>query len=180
MEVDTVPFGAFRRSLVEEIGAFDETLLSNEDYEFNVRVRKSGHSVWFDPRIQSTYFARPTLRALSRQYWRYGYWKARMLLRYPETFRWRQLAGVFVLSWILLGISAIFFPIARGLLIIASVIYGIALVAAGVQAAWRQGNIMMILGVSMAIAVMHFSWGTGFLWSVVTSVRSNYRSAGNN
>lgn len=171
-KVDTVPFGAFRRSLVEQIGAFDETLLSNEDYEFNARVRKSGYSVWFDPKIKSTYYARPTLRTLSRQYWRYGYWKARMLLRYPETFRWRQLAGVFVLSWFVLGIAAIFFPIARWLLIIESVIYSVALVAAGVQAAWGQRNISMILGVPLAIAVMHFSWGTGFLWSVVTSVRS--------
>jgi hypothetical protein len=32
--VDTAPFGAFRRSLVERVGYFDETLLTNEDYEF--------------------------------------------------------------------------------------------------------------------------------------------------
>jgi hypothetical protein len=29
--VDTVPFGCFRRALVERIGKFDETLLTNED-----------------------------------------------------------------------------------------------------------------------------------------------------
>ena len=40
--VDTVPFGAYYRSLIEQVGGFDEKLLSNEDYEFNARVQKSG------------------------------------------------------------------------------------------------------------------------------------------
>jgi glycosyltransferase involved in cell wall biosynthesis len=40
--IDTVPFGAFRRSLVGQVGFFNETLLTNEDYEFNVRVRQAG------------------------------------------------------------------------------------------------------------------------------------------
>src|SRR5574340_136794 len=40
--VDTVPFGSFRRALIDQIGMFDEKLLSNEDYEFNTRVRQSG------------------------------------------------------------------------------------------------------------------------------------------
>lgn len=174
--VDTVPFGAFRRSLVEQIGGFDETLLTNEDYEFNARVRKSGHSVWFDPEIESTYFARSTLKALSRQYWRYGYWKARMLLRHPETFRWRQLAGVFVLSWVLLGILALWFPIAGLLLFIEAVIYGFALGITGLHAAWLKRNTFMLLGVPLAIAVMHFSWGSGFLWSLITFVQSKLLS----
>jgi glycosyltransferase involved in cell wall biosynthesis len=59
-EVDTVPFGAFRKELINQIGNFDETLLTNEDYEFNVRLRQSGGRVWMDPSIYSIYFARDT------------------------------------------------------------------------------------------------------------------------
>jgi len=55
--VDTVPFGVFRRALVEKIGGFDETLLANEDYEFNARIRQSGGKIWLDPQIRSIYFA---------------------------------------------------------------------------------------------------------------------------
>jgi glycosyltransferase involved in cell wall biosynthesis len=89
-EVDTVPFGSFKRELIERVGAFDESLLTNEDYEFNARVRKAGGRIWLDPSIRSIYFARSTLLELARQYWRYGYWKWRMLRRYPDTLRWRQ------------------------------------------------------------------------------------------
>ena len=39
--VDTVPFGAYRRDLIDQIGYFDETLLTNEDYEFNTRIRQA-------------------------------------------------------------------------------------------------------------------------------------------
>jgi glycosyltransferase involved in cell wall biosynthesis len=166
--VDTVPFGAYRRSLVEEIGGYDEGLHANEDYEFNVRIRQSGRIVWLDPRIQSTYVARDSFAALAKQYWRYGFWKLRMLVRYPETFRWRQLSGAFVLTWIVLGFSSLWLPLARWLLGLEALIYGSALLIAGTQTALQKEERNMLLGVPLAIATMHFSWGAGFLWSLVT------------
>lgn len=168
--VDTVPFGAFHRSLVARIGGFDETLLTNEDYEFNVRVRSSGGKVWFDPAIRSRYFARRSLTALARQYWRYGYWKARMLQRYPESFRWRQLAGMFVLSFLVLGILGLWFTSARSLLRLELIVYALALLAVGIQESFRKRDPALLLGVPLAIVTMHFTWGAGFLWSLLTSM----------
>ena len=166
-EVDTVAFGAFRSSLFDEIGFYDETLLANEDYELNVRIRKAGGKVWLDPEIRANYFARPTLRSLAIQYWRYGFWKLRMLLRYPDTFRWRQISGLFVLSWLVLGILSIWFPAARWLLAAEAVLYGSALIISGISAAWVKKKVLVGLGLPLAIAIMHFSWGSGFLWSLL-------------
>lgn len=165
--VDTVPFGAYHQSLIEEIGPYDEELLSNEDYEFNVRVRKSGGTVWLDPAIRSTYVTRPGFGSLAKQYWRYGYWKLRMLLKHPDTFRWRQLSGGFVLSWILLGSLSLWYPLARILLGIEALIYGAALTAAGVSSAVKYREIKLAFGVPLAVGLMHFSWGSGFLWSAL-------------
>lgn len=168
--VDTVAFGAYHRSLIDRVGEYDESLLTNEDYEFNVRVRRSGGVVWLDPEIKATYIARPTLRALAAQYWRYGYWKLRMLLRYPETLRWRQLAGLFVLSWIGLGGLSIWFTWARWLLLAEALVYFGALALAGVKAALEKRDYYLIAGLPLAIATMHFSWGSGFLWSLIRSI----------
>ncbi len=165
--VNTVPFGAFRRALVNQIGYFDEDLLTNEDYEFNVRARQAGATIWLDPAIRSVYFARANLSDLARQYWRYGYWKLRMLLRYPHTFRWRQLSGAFVLTWLVLGVLSIWFVFARWLLLAEAVIYLSALMISGLQSAFEKRDLSLILGVPLAIVVMHFSWGTAFLWSLV-------------
>jgi len=166
-EVETVAFGAFRSELIDKIGLFDETLLANEDYEFNVRIRKAGGKIWLDPAIQANYIARSTLRELSVQYWRYGYWKLRMLLRYPETFRWRQISGLFVLSWLALGTLSIWFPAARWLLAAEAVLYGGGLILAGMRAGTDKKSLLLGLGVPLAIATMHFSWGSGFLWSLL-------------
>src|SRR6266545_2977973 len=169
-EVDTVPFGSFRRTLIEKVGFFDESLLTNEDYEFNARVRKSGGKIWLDPSIRSVYFARPTLLELIRQYWRYGYWKWRMLRRYPDTLRWRQaLPPLFVLSLIVLAVFSMFVPFARVLLAVELLLYFSIMILAGFYTAFRQRNTYLIFGLPLAISAMHIFWGSGFLWSMLAS-----------
>jgi hypothetical protein len=171
--VDTVPFGAFKRDLLDRIGMFDETLLANEDYEFNARVRQSGGKIWLDPQIRSAYYARSNLRALAKQYWRYGYWKRQMLRRYPETLRWRQaLPPLFVLGLIVLALAAPFLRLARWALLGVAALYGLVLLLAGFQLAFRHKDPAMALGVPLAIATMHFSWGAGFLWSLIHPPKS--------
>ena len=167
-EVDTVPFGAFSRGLIDKIGLFDESLLTNEDYEFNTRVRQSGGKVWMDPAIRSTYYARATLKELSQQYWRYGYWKAQMLRRYPKTMRWRQaLPPLFVLSLLILALLSIGWHLARLLLAIIVLLYILILFIAGIQICISRKDIGTCIGVPLAIATIHLSWGTALLWGLV-------------
>ena len=166
--VDTVPFGAFYRRLLDKVGSFDETLLTNEDYEFNTRIREAGGTIWLDPAIHSTYFARATLRALARQYWRYGYWKAQMLRRYPHTLRWRQaLPPLFVLGLLLLALLSPFHVVFRVLLALQIGAYALALLAAGLHVAWKQRDPALLAGFPLAVAVMHLSWGSGLLWGLL-------------
>ena len=169
-EVDTVPFGSFRRSLIEQIGFFDESLLTNEDYEFNARIRSSGGKIWLDPSIRSVYFARANLLELVRQYWRYGFWKWRMLRRYPATLRWRQaLPPLFVLGLVSLAVLSPGVPLARVQLAGGLLFYFSVLILAGLHAALQQRKAFLVPGLPLAIAAMHISWGSGFLWSALTS-----------
>jgi succinoglycan biosynthesis protein ExoA len=169
--VDTVPFGAFYRSLIDRVGRFDENLLSNEDYEFNARVRKAGGMVWFDPEIQSTYFARSSIIALAKQYWRYGYWKFRMLKRYPKTIRWRQaLPPLYVASIILFCVIVVFFPWIKWLIITQIGIYSLVLLISGFMVGIKDRDPGLVLGVPVTIAVMHLSWGLAFIWSLISSL----------
>ncbi len=167
-EVDTVPFGAYRRELIERIGPYDETLLSNEDYEFNTRIRLAGGKVYLDPRIRAVYFARPTLRALARQYARYGFWKAQMLRRYPKTLRWRQaLPPLFVLGLVGLPLVGLVWPWAWGLWGLQVGLYATALLGVGVQLGVRHRQPGWVGAVPLAMATMHLAWGTALLWGLV-------------
>jgi glycosyltransferase involved in cell wall biosynthesis len=166
--VDTVPFGSYYRSLFDEVGHFDETLLTNEDYEFNTRLREKGKIIWFDPTIACRYFSRPDIGSLARQYWRYGFWKAKMVRRYPDSIKPRQfMPPVFVAGLVLLLLAGmIFHPIFLGLLAIFLLYMGI-IVSASLPEAARRKDPSLIVSIPLAIMTMHFTWGSGFLTSIV-------------
>ncbi|MCX7754070.1 MAG: glycosyltransferase family 2 protein [Anaerolineales bacterium] len=171
--VDTVPFGAWKRSFLQQIGGYDESLLSNEDYELNARIRQRGGIIWLDPSIRSIYFARPTLEALARQYGRYGFWKFRMLRRYPGTLRWRQaLPPLFVASLLVNLVLGLVWPLFGWLLAFELAAYAGTLLLAGVRTALQRREASLVWGLPLAIAVMHLAWGSGFLWSILNEKRA--------
>lgn len=166
--VDTVPFGAFSRDLAYQIGLYDESLLTNEDYEFNTRIRNTGGRIWMDPAIQSTYFARSSLGSLIRQYWRYGYWKAQMLRRYPNTLRWRQaLPPLFSASLVLLFVAGFFYSCFWMLLAVEVAVYFSILLIAGIHSAVSNKFLGYVLGLPLSVASMHLSWGMAMIWGII-------------
>lgn len=180
-KVDTVPFGSYQRSLFTRIGFFDETLLSNEDYEFNTRIRVNGGSVYLDPKIRCQYIARDNFGCLGRQYFRYGYWKLQMLRRYPDSIRWRQaIPPVFVLSLIVLLLLFPFWQLARYFLLVELILYLAALCAASIPLALKHRDARLALGVPLSIAVMHLCWGGGFLWSLIKTLAGRAKITADN
>ena len=162
--VDTVPYGSYKRELFKKIGYFDESLLANEDYEFNTRIRQSGGRIWLDPAIQCTYFARATFAALAKQYWGYGFWKAQMLKRYPETLRWRQaLPPAFVLGLVVLALVGFIWPIAWPVFAVIVGLYLAVQLVPAIQISLKAGDIHLSIGVVIATLIMHFSWGTALI-----------------
>jgi glycosyltransferase involved in cell wall biosynthesis len=160
--VDTVPFGCFRRQTWVDLGGYNQSLLTNEDYEFNARVRAGGGTVYFDPRIQCDYYARPSLRALARQYWRYGWWKAQMLKQHPGSLRWRQALPV---AWSVGGLLAL--PLALlgpGMAALALGLWAtyLALLAAeAARLAWGASDWGLWPPLVASFITIHFSWGLG-------------------
>jgi len=165
--VETVPFGAWKRSTLQALGGYDESLLTNEDYELNTRLTQQGGRIYLDPQIRSVYFARADLPGLARQYWRYGYWKAQMLKRYPGSLKLRQalppllVSGLAVLLILSLAIEGLW-----PLFLLAAGLYLIVLLGIGIQIAIQKKDIIMIPLVAVATLSMHFAWGNGFLYGL--------------
>jgi len=169
--VETVPFGAYPRIWLDRVGLYDETLLTNEDYELNERIRQAGGLIWFDPAIETVYYARSTFGALWKQYARYGFWKVKMLARYPHSLKWRQaIPPAFVLSAAALALTGGFIPAARLLLGLQLGIYFLALGTAGLREAVRYKDLALVPGFILAIATMHTAWGGAFLVSAVDNL----------
>lgn len=160
-EVDTVPFGCFRRALWEILGGYDESLMSNEDYDFNYRARCAGFDVLLNTEIRCTYGARATLRALARQYFRYGYWKTQMLRKSPKALRLRQLPPALVLPWVVATILMII-TVSGVLPLLAATVYPSFLGAAAIQIARERGDMRLLLPLFAALLIQHGAWSAGF------------------
>jgi glycosyltransferase involved in cell wall biosynthesis len=175
-EVDTVPFGAFQREWIERVGGYNESLLSNEDYEYNYRLQMAGGKIWFDPDIQSVYIARRNLRSLLVQYLRYGYWKAMMLGRYPRSLRWRQaLPAGFVLGLVSLSILTIVAPASRILFWTYVGVYAATTLGFGLIEALRKKDIAIAFAFPLALWTMHLAWGIAFFAGILSWISRRFR-----
>lgn len=163
--VDTVAFACFKKSLWSELGGYNESLLTNEDYDFNYRVRRSGRQVILDRAGHCDYFARTTMRGLGAQYWRYGGWKAEMIRLQTRSIKLRHLvAPAFVASILILGIAGFLWKFAWWLLLVEVTTYLIFAFLAGSQVTKRSGDALtMTLLMPLIFAVIHTMWGTSFL-----------------
>ena len=165
-DVDTVPFGCFRRALWSDLGGLNEGLGVHEDYEFNYRVRRRGLRVVLDPHIRCEYYARATLAALARQYARYGWWKARMLMRYPRATRWRQVVPALLVP----GLLVVLVAVARsgGVWPLLLAVYPTALAVGAIHAAATRGKWPAAGWLAGALLTMQVAWSAAFWLSVVS------------
>lgn len=158
--VDTVYLGVFRRSVLAEVGTYDESLIRNQDYELNARIRAAGHAVHFDPALEVTYRPRRTLAALASQYFQYGRWKRLVVTRRSASLLWRQaVPPLFVLA---LAASLLLLGFGSSLGAVVPAVYGAAVVGVALVETVRRRD-GAVLALVIVLPVMHLSWGVGFL-----------------
>jgi succinoglycan biosynthesis protein ExoA len=88
---------AYRRSVFERVGLFDETFDACEDVELNHRAARSGLLCFLTPRLRVRYHPRGSLTGLFRQMVRYGRGRVRLGRKHPETLSLKSfLPGVFL------------------------------------------------------------------------------------
>ena len=159
--VDTVYLGVFRRDALFAAGLFDEDLARNQDYELNIRLRANGGVVWFDPRLQVVYRPRKTLGGLASQYFQYGKWKRRVVQMHPESTKLRQLVPPLFVIGLLASMILAVTPWRVGAAIVPVAYLAAVLVATAAQLLRTRDS--AALGLPVAVATMHVTWGIGFL-----------------
>jgi succinoglycan biosynthesis protein ExoA len=144
-------------------GGYDESYSHNEDAEFDCRMTRLGGRIWIEPAIRLTYFVRPSLIALWRQYHAYGRGRSRTVRRHPSSMRIRQFlvpAGVSAVS-----VSALAAPFDPLLWMVPGA-YVSVLASASLGLAVRHRSGCGLLGGPAAL-VMHFAWASGFIGGLV-------------
>lgn len=147
------------RTIFDKAGGYDPAFEANEDAELDYRIRRNGGQIWFAANISIRYTPRSTLKALARQYFRYGSGRARTFLKHGERLRIRQLMPPIVLVGIVGGL--LLAPWNDALLVLPAG-YAITVTMAAAAMAVQHRSSCALL-VAPALAIMHLAWGAGFL-----------------
>jgi succinoglycan biosynthesis protein ExoA len=161
IEVQNAFTGVWRRATLEVHGGWDEGWPVNQDSELAARIRKAGQRIVCLPELDADYVPRDSLRALARQYFRYGYYREKTSRRHPETMRPAHLLSpALVLALVAAGLApgTVRRGARTGLLA-----YALALVTVSVRARSATDRASDVPTLPAVFAVMHLSWGLGFL-----------------
>jgi glycosyltransferase involved in cell wall biosynthesis len=164
-EVDSGFTGIWTRATLEEQGGWDEGWPNDQDSELAARIRSRGGRIVCVPEMGARYIPRDSLRALWRQYWRYGLYRAKTAHRHPDSMR----ASHVLAPGLVIALIAALMPLGvlRRLARLGLVAYLLALAGVSAEQA-RADDPRDVLALPAVFAAMHLSYGLGFL---VGSVR---------
>lgn len=156
---DTVYLGVFRREWLRRVGGYDPAFVRAQDWELNHRIREAGGTVWFTPELTVTYRPRETWGELTRQFFTTGQWRREVVRRHPGTLNRRYLAPPVAVALVAAGTVAglVWRPLWA-----LPLGYAVAVTAGGAWAA-RDERAAVLLRTPAVMAVMHMTWGAGFL-----------------
>jgi glycosyltransferase involved in cell wall biosynthesis len=158
-DADTVFCGAFRPIVFERVGRYDERIAVTEVEDLNVRIRRAGGRVVYDPTITLRYLPRRSYASLFKQYYRYGLWKVPVTVKHRQPLSGRSMVPVvFVGSLVVLAVAG------RRLLKLELGVYGAAALGAAVEVVARRGERWTLVPrVASLFATMHVAHGLGSL-----------------
>lgn len=156
-DVDTVYLGVFDRAALDDVGGYDVTMIRNQDAELNERLRRAGHRVVFSPELAVAYRPRDSFRALASQYFQYGRYRRRTAQLHKGSLRLRQLVPAAVVIILVSTLVVAFTGRPRPFLVVAGA-YLVTVLTSAAQV--RPGDPFRT---AWALAIMHLTWGTGFL-----------------
>lgn len=163
-EVDTVPFGCWRRSVFERFGNYDERLVRNQDIELNKRIKAGGGKIVIVPYTFCTYYARETFSKLARNNYGNGKWNILTVYytRQLKSLSLRHFIPLFFVLSLLLPVVAGFFWHPLWWICAASLLlytFVVSLISARI-AIKKLLNFFYLIS---AFFVLHLSYGWGSL-----------------
>jgi len=80
----------WRRNIMLRVGAFDESLIKNQDDEYNARLLLAGFTTYYEPEFSFEYSTPRTLRQLYRQLYGYAFYGLDAALKKGPLADWRS------------------------------------------------------------------------------------------
>ena len=162
MEVDTVPFGCWRRDVFTKYGLYDTRLVRNQDIELNKRIIRGGGKIYIIPDTFCTYLARETFSGIAKNNYGNGKWNI-LTVFYTKQFDSLSIRHFiplcFVLSLILpILFSVLYLPLSF-ITLLSLGLYLLLIGGISLQLSYlKRLNFFYLI---MSFIVLHISYGWG-------------------
>ncbi len=175
--VDTVGTPMYKREIFDELGYFNESLVRNQDDEFNYRLTSAGYKVYFTNNASLEYVVRANLQGLSKQFYQYGYWKVYVNKLVGGITTTRQLFPAILVAGIVIGgILSVFSYYLQIAYLTGIAIYLSAALFFSFKSSSKANEIISVIFVFF---ILHFSYGTGYLRGLFDFLVLNKEPTGN-
>lgn len=163
-QVDTVPFGCFKREVFDKVGLYDNELIRNQDDELNGRIIKNGGKIYLIPSIVTKYFARDKICKVRKMFYQYGMYKplVNKKLGAPATIR-QFFPLVFVLGLIFGAIMSCFSWIIAVMYFSVIFLYLLLACYFTFKSVKKTSKMSLFLYQPLIYLTVHTSYGWGYL-----------------
>jgi succinoglycan biosynthesis protein ExoA len=169
-QVDTVPFGCFKRTLFNRIGMFHPDLPRAEDRDMNARIKASGGTIYLDPSVKCQYFIRSRLLDYLKWIHASGYWVFYANHYTPVRFRsWRNYVPLLFLLYCIVLVAACFLtpPVVVSIISIPLVLYVLLNMFFSCRIAVRTKEPMSAVLALFVFPMTHMAYGRGSLRGIL-------------
>jgi glycosyltransferase involved in cell wall biosynthesis len=161
-EVDTVPFGCYRRDVFDDIGFYDEDLIRNQDDELNARLIQNGGRIILLPDLVVNYYSRDKINKVCIMFFQYGLYKPLVNSKLRKPGSLRQFIPLFFVIFIIIGFFLSFINLMfLKFFILYILIYLFTLLAISLKLSGKNFRLFFLLPV--VFFSIHFSYGWGYL-----------------
>lgn len=162
-EVDTVPFGCYRKEVFSKYGLYDERLVRNQDIELNKRIKRGGGRIYLIPYIYCIYYARETYKALMKNNYQNGKWNI-LTVFYTQTFDSLSLRHFiplfFVLSLVIPSVLSLLYSPFILLSLLSLLLYLLLFSAVSLQIALSKKLNFFRLMITFFLLHLSYGWGS--------------------
>ncbi|MEN6450800.1 MAG: glycosyltransferase family 2 protein [Thermoguttaceae bacterium] len=163
---------AYRRSVFDRVGWFDEHFDACEDVEFNHRIDRAGLRCYFAPEVAVRYAPRASLSGLLFQMMRYGRGRLRLLRKHPATLSLGSLLPLLFTVGLGVGLPLGFAAHWLAAAYLAAVVcYAAIVLVVSARIAWRLRDGRLLVRLPLVFVTVHLGVGIGMLLELVSPGR---------
>lgn len=163
-QVDTVPFGCFKREVFDKVGLYDNELIRNQDDELNGRIINNGGKIYLIPSIVTKYYARDKISKVRKMFYQYGLYKplVNKKLGTPATIR-QFLPLLFVVGLIVGGVLSCLSWVIAAMYVLVLLIYLFLSFYFTMKSIKKTKKWGLLLYQPLLYFTVHVSYGWGYI-----------------